>query len=265
MKNSKTILITGSGSGFGWDSAVALAKRGHRVIATTRTEESCQKLNTFAEDNNLNIQSFKLDVTVPEDRQKIMDYDIDILLNNAGVGESGSLAEIPLDKIRHNFEVNVFGSIALTQLALQKMIPRDSGTILFVSSLGGRITMPFMSAYAMTKFALCGGVDAMRQEIRRITENVHVALIEPGAYHTGFNQKNIAKQFVWMDEKSHFFKIKDALRKGQEEKFNMFEVQSTKSAIKQIVKACEANNPKLRYTAPWWQALGVQLLRMVGK
>lgn len=265
MRNYKTIFITGCGSGFGWDSAVALATRGHTVIATTHTEESAQILNTFAKERSLHIQSFKLDITIPEDRQMIMDYDIDVLLNNAGDGDSGSLAEIPLDKIRHNFEVNVFGSIALTQLAIRKMMQRDSGTVLFVSSLGGRIAMPFLSSYSMTKFALSGGVDALRQEVGRITKNVHIGLVEPGAYHTGFNQRNIAKQFVWMDEKSYFFSIKEVLKKEQEKQFKMIEVQSTESMVKQIVKACEAKKPKLRYTAPWWQALGVQLLRMVGK
>lgn len=265
MASTKTIFITGSGSGFGWDTAIALAKRGHRVIATTHTDDASLKINSFAQANNLDIKSFALDVTVPEDRQKILDYDVDVLLNNAGVGESGSLAEISLDKIRHDFEVNVFGSIALAQLALQKFMPRDRGTILFVGSLGGRVAMPFLSSYCMTKFALSGGVDAMRQEVRRVTKNVHIGLIEPGAYHTGFNQRNIAKQFVWMDERSYFFGMKDALKKEQENKFKMLEVRSTEGMVKQIVQACEAQRPKLRYTAPWWQAFGVQVLRIVGK
>jgi short-subunit dehydrogenase len=202
---------------------------------------------------------------LPEDREKLHGYDIDVLVNNAGIGESGSLAEIPLQKIRDNFEVNVFGTIALTQLVLQKMIPREYGTVLFVSSLGGRITMPFLSAYTMTKFALSAGADALRQEVRKITPHVHIALIEPGAYHTGFNQKNIAKQFVWMNESSFFFGIKDRIHTELERQFSILEVQSTQSVVKQIVKACEAPKPKLRYTTPWWQALGVQILRTLGK
>jgi len=264
MKNNKTIFITGGGSGIGYDSAIALAKRGHRVIATTHTLESAEKLTAFAKENQLSIESFKMDITVSADREKILDYDIDVLLNNAGTGQSGSLSEIPLEKIREDFEVNVFGSLALTQLALRKMLERDSGTILFVSSLAGRVSMPFLSSYSMTKFALSGGVTALRQELRKISANVHAALIEPGAYHTGFNQKNIGKQFSWIDNKSYFFKIKDTLKISEENYFKLMEVKSTASIVSKIIKACEASKPKLRYTAPWWQDWGVRLLRIFG-
>jgi len=265
MKTPKTILITGCGSGFGRDSAIALAKRGHRVIATTETGEESAELAQLAKTNNWSIETLKLDVTNPDDRDKILNYELDVLVNNAGVGESGSLAEIPLEKIRHDFEVNVFGSIALAQLALQKMMKNNRGTVLFVSSLAGRISIPFLGSYSMTKFALIGGASAMRQEIYKITKSVHVSLIEPGAYHTGFNQKNIAKMFVWMDEKSYFYKIIDKLKQDSEKYFQRLEIKSTDSLVRQIVKACEAEKPKLRYSAPWWQNWGVMILRIFGK
>jgi short-subunit dehydrogenase len=265
MKTPKTILITGCGSGFGRDSAIALAKRGHKVIATTETVEESEQLAEEAKTNNWPIETFKLDVTNPDDRKKISDYDIDVLVNNAGTGESGSLAEIPLEKIRHDFEVNVFGSIALAQLALQKMMKNNHGTVLFVSSLAGRVSMPFLGSYSMTKFALIGGVSAMRQEIHKITKSVHVSLIEPGAYHTGFNQKNIAKMFVWMDEKSYFYKIIEKLKKDTEKYFQRLEIKSTASLARKIVQACEATKPKPRYSAPWWQNWGVMALRIFGK
>ena len=93
MKPQKTILITGCGSGFGRDSAIALAKRGHRVIATTETEKESAELVELAKANNWAMETFKLDVVNPDDRDKILNYDLDVLVNNAGVGESGSLAE----------------------------------------------------------------------------------------------------------------------------------------------------------------------------
>jgi len=108
-KKNRIVFITGCGSGLGKDAALALARRGHRVIATTRTAASAKEINSLAADQKLSIESFKLDVTVPEDREKIVDYDIDVLINNAGIGESGSLAEIDVERIRNNFEVNVFG------------------------------------------------------------------------------------------------------------------------------------------------------------
>ena len=145
-KKNRTVFITGCGSGIGKDAAVALARRGHRVIATTRTTASAKEINSLAAGQKLSIESFKLDVTVPEDREKIVDYDIDVLINNAGIGESGSLAEIDVKRIRNNFEVNVFGPLELTQLALKNMMKKDSGTVIFIGSLVGRIALPFLGS-----------------------------------------------------------------------------------------------------------------------
>ena len=261
----KTILLTGCRGGFGKDTAVVLAKRGHRVIATTHFENSAEGLRKFFAENKLSIEVFKLDVTVPEDRAKIAEYDLDVLVNNAGAGESGSLAEVPLDKVRNDFEVNVFGSLALSQIALKKMMGRDKGTVVFVSSLAGRVAEPFLGSYCMTKFALSAGGEAMRQEIHKVRKNVHIALIEPGAYHTGFNQKNIAKKYAWMDENSYFYNMIDGLKRRENAYFGRYEMLSNASIVRKIVKACEADRPKLRYSAPWWQHAGIQIMRIFGK
>jgi short-subunit dehydrogenase len=261
----KTILITGASSGFGKDAALALAQRGHKVIASTHKERSVEELKDFFKQKNINVQVFKLDITLAEDRQKVLNYDLDVLINNAGTGQSGSLAEIPLEKIRADFETNVFSSIAISQLALKKMIEKDNGTIIFVSSLAGRITMPFLGSYAMTKFALSAGAEAMRAELHRISKNIHVSLIEPGAYHTGFNQENIAKKYTWMNEGSYFYKMITELKKEETRYFKLTELKSNKSIVKKFIQAAEAKHPRLRYSAPWWQYLGVQVLRIFGK
>lgn len=261
----KTILITGSGSGIGKQSAVSLTERGHHVLATTHFQKDADALNELAKNQNLSIEAFVLDVTKKSDREKISNYDIDVLINNAGIGETGSLAEINIDKVRNNFEVNVFSAFELTQLVLQKMIPKDSGRIIFISSLLGRVTSPFFGSYSMTKFALSSGAEMLRSELKQITKNVHVSVIEPGAYHTGFNQKMIAKKFEWMDEKSYFFKIKEKIRKEELQRFNLAEAKNIDSIVDKIVTAVESDNPSLRYSAPWWQAFGAQLLRVFGK
>jgi short-subunit dehydrogenase len=264
MSNKKTIFITGCGRGFGHDAAITLAKRGHKVIATTETESEAKEMTDFAVQNKLSIESFKLDVTNEKDRELIKNFDIDVLVNNAGDGESGPLSEIPLEKVRHDFEVNVFSSLALAQLALKKMIAKDHGTVVFVSSLAGRRGMDFLGSYSMTKFALCGGIPLMKKEVSRISKNVHVALVEPGAYHTGFNQRNWAKQFAWINENSAFFPIKEKIRIEGEKYFEQFEIKTTDSLVNKIVKACEAEKPHVRYSAPWWQNYGVLLLRTLG-
>jgi short-subunit dehydrogenase len=265
MTKNRTVLITGCGSGIGKDAAIALARRGHRVIATTRTDVSAKEINILAANQKLDIESFKLDVTLSEDRQKIGDYDIDILINNAGIGESGSLAEIDVKRIRNNFEINVFGPLELTQIVFRSMMKKDCGTVIFIGSLVGRIALPFLAPYCMTKFALSGGADSLRQELRNVTKNVHVSIVELGGYHTGFNQKNIARKYEWMGKDSYFNEVIDDIRAKEARYFGRAEVHSTKTAVDVIVEAVEAANPKLRYVAPWWQGAFVQLRRTLGK
>lgn len=261
----KIILITGAGSGIGKDTAIALAKRGHKVIATTETEEQSTALQKEIISFDIDLIIFKLDITNENDRRKIESYDLDVLINNAGIGESGSLAEIDVNKVRHNFEVNVFSSFEISQLALKKMFLKKQGTILFISSLAGRITMPFLGPYCMTKFALSSGAEALRTEIHSIFKNIHISLIEPGAFHTGFNQKNIAKKYEWMNQQSLFYPVINELKAKEEWQFRMTESLSTTSIVKKIITATEAKKPKLRYSAPWWQAFGVNILRIFGK
>lgn len=265
MPNHKTIFITGAGSGIGHDSALALARLGHRVIAATLTAPQAEALQKVATTEKLPIESFVLDVTSEADRQKINNYDFDVLINNAGTGESGSLAEIPLERVRRNYEVNVFGPIALTQLAFKKFFKKNSGTVIFVSSLAGRVTIPFLAPYCMTKFSLSSGVEALRAEIQKVTANIHVCLVEPGAYHTGFNQENVARQFEWMNESSFFWDKHDEIKQQQYRYFEKLEIKSISSIVRQVVKAATSSQPKLRYSAPWWQSLGIRILRIFGK
>lgn len=261
----RTVLITGSGSGIGRDTAMALARRGHEVIATTHTAKEAETMNAAAGRDDLPLRSFRLDVTSADDRRLVLEHDIDVLINNAGTGESGSLAEIEVERVRRNFEVNVFGPLELTQLALRNMMRRESGAVIFISSLAGRVTMPFLGSYAMTKSALSSGVEALRRELSKVTRNVHIVLVEPGSYHTGFNQRNVARKYEWMGESSYFHPIIDRIRSDEERYFRLFEQRSTASIVRKIVRASEAKRPQRRYVAPWWQGAGVQLVRMFGR
>ncbi len=259
----KIILITGSGSGIGKAAAVALARRGHTVIATTHHSEDARALTKFAQAQKIPLTSFALDITQAAHRKKILAYDLDVLINNAGIGETGSLAEIKMERVRNNFEVNVFSTFELAQIALGPMLKKDSGTLIFVSSVLGRVTAPFFGPYSMSKFALSSGAQMLRKELKQITHSVHVALIEPGAYHTGFNQKMVQKKYEWMDKKSYFFKILGKIKAAEAQQFRVVEQKNLSTIVAKIVQAAEADVPKLRYSAPWWQAYGVAFLRLV--
>ena len=260
-----TVLITGAASGFGHDASLALAHLGYQVLATTETGLQAERLQKEFKRQQLPIQAFKLDVTDAADRDLVSRLAIDILINNAGIGESGPLAEIPLDRVRGNFETNVFGPLALTQLALPGMIARRYGKIIFISSLAGRGAIPFLGAYCMTKFAISCEAEAMRRELAMLDDNIWVSVVEPGAYHTGFNQRMFATKYQWLGPRAIFCPLLPALRQKEERRFALIEVASTKSLVDQIVKAVRSPRPKLRYSAPWWQAWSVNLQRIMGK
>jgi short-subunit dehydrogenase len=259
---TKTILITGAGTGIGRDSAIYLISKGHNVIATTQFAEQVSNLK-----NELGptARVFKLDITVKEDREKILEYNIDVLINNAAEGQSGSVAEVDLNIVRNSFEVNVFSQLELTQLIIPKMIEKGGGTIVFISSVAGRIPLPFMMPYSMTKFALSAAAAALREEMKVLDKGVKVSIVEPGPYRTGFNQRLSESRFKWMKQKSLFSKQQiEKLKADTNKQFEFIELKSTKTIVNKIVKASESDNPSLRYVAPWWIALSVRLARIFG-
>jgi short-subunit dehydrogenase len=260
----KTILITGAGTGIGRDAAFALAQRGHRVIATTYSNEQASELSADSATRGIALEVFKLDITQEADRERIRPLVLDVLINNAAVGESGSLAEVDVQRIRQAFEVNVFSTLALTQVVLAGMIAREHGTVLLVSSIAGRVPIPFLMPYSMTKFALSAAGAGLRSEMDQLGKNVHISLIEPGAFHTGFNQRMTERKYSWMDKGSFFASQVSKIRARERKEFGLVEAQSTRSIVAKIVVAAEAKRPKLRYVAPWIQGFFVRLARIFG-
>lgn len=260
--NSRTVLITGAGTGIGRDTAGALVAKGHKVYATTHREAEVAGLQG---ELGAGARVFKLDITDAEDRAMIADLDIDVLINNAGQGESGSLAEVDLDRVRALFEVNLFSSLELTQLAIKRMIERGGGNVIFISSIAGRIPFPFLMPYSMTKFALSAAAAGLRKEMEALGKGIHVSVVEPGPYHTGFNQRLNDSRFEWMEQASLFSKAQvGTLKAAAARELRLAEAGSTNSIVRKIVTAAEARKPRLRYVAPWHFALFVRVMRILG-
>ena len=259
----KTILITGAGTGIGRDAAKALLARGHTVYATTYSEAEAAALQA---ELGQGARVFKLDITDAADRAKIADLGLDVLINNAAQNLSGSLAEVRIDKVRRLFEVNLFSSLELTQIAIRSMIAQGGGTVIFMSSITGRVPEPFVMPYAMTKFAISAAAAGLREEMRVLGKGIHVAVVEPGPYNTGFNQKLVNSQFAAMDQDGSLFSREQiaARRNSIDARLRWLEVGSTDSIVRKIVAAAEASKPRLRYVAPWTFALLVRVLRIMG-
>ncbi|MEK1934030.1 MAG: SDR family oxidoreductase, partial [Pararhizobium sp.] len=164
---SKTILITGAGSGFGKAAAIGMAKNGHNIIATAQVSSQVTPLREEAASLGLkNFRVARLDLTDPYDIKQAEGWDFDVLWNNAGMGEAGPVWEIPVDLVRKNYEINVFLPLALTQGVVQKWVAqRKKGKVVFTSSMGGLFTPANWGTYVSTKHALEAIAEALQQEL----------------------------------------------------------------------------------------------------
>lgn len=264
--NKKTVLITGAGTGLGKQAAIELSKRGHKVIVTTHYENEASKMKELALKENLDIISFKLDILDEKDRLEILKYDIDVFIANAAIGDSGSVSEVFVSRIEEVFNTNVFANMKLAQIVLAQMIKNNkNGRIVFLSSLAGRIPMPFLAPYCASKAAIEVLATCLRNEIKLLKNvNVEIGVIEPGAYATGFNKENNEKKYEWMKQNSYFIKILNKIQYYEEKIWNLIEVKPYTSIIKRYIKVVETKKLKHRYSAPIIQTFFVQLGRIIG-
>jgi NAD(P)-dependent dehydrogenase (short-subunit alcohol dehydrogenase family) len=182
----KTIVITGASTGIGEACARRFAMLGHRVYAGVRREEDGVRLS---DGGNGNLVPLMLDVESESALQAAVDTvaraagdeGVFALINNAGVAISGPMECVPLAEVRRQFDINVFGALAVTQ-AFLPMLRRAAGRIVMMSSISGRITGPFLGPYSASKFALEAISDALRLELR--PWGISVSIIEPGPIAT---------------------------------------------------------------------------------
>jgi NAD(P)-dependent dehydrogenase (short-subunit alcohol dehydrogenase family) len=182
----KSVLITGCSSGIGHATAEHLAARGWTVYASARSTE------TIADLGERGCKTLALDVTDEDSMQaavaSVEDAEgaVGALVNNAGYSQSGALETVPMERLRAQFETNVFGLMRMCQLVLPGMRRRGAGKIVNVSSMGGRLTFPGGGAYHGTKHAVEALSDALRFEVRGF--GIDVVVIEPGLIKTRFGE-----------------------------------------------------------------------------
>lgn len=190
----KTWFITGVSSGLGQAIAEAALAAGDRVVGTLRNEKH---LSAFAALSAGRSFAVVLDVTDYSDIQPSIDRierevgPIDVLVNNAGYGHEGTFEESTLEDLRRQFEVNVFGAVAVTKAVLPKMRKRRSGHVINVTSMGGLITMPSLSFYHGSKFALEGLSEALGKEVKDF--GIHVTAVEPGSFRTDWAGRSMSR------------------------------------------------------------------------
>lgn len=196
----KRVLMTGAGTGFGHEAALRLAEKGFEVIAAVEIWGQVQTLKRQAAERGVTLRVEKLDVTDAGDRRKALDWDVEILVNNAGVGEGGATVDIPADNVRHQFEVNVVGPLALTQGIAKQMVKRGAGRIVWVSSREGLNVNPFTGIYSASKHAVEAIAETMANELQEF--GIEVATVNPGPFLTGFNDRMFQTWQSWQDDPS---------------------------------------------------------------
>ena len=186
----KTVLITGSSSGIGRDTAILFQKEGWNVAATMRRPENETELNQLE-----NVQVLHLDATNRESIISAVNTTIetfgnfDVVVNNAGYGLAGPLEAVKPDQLTRQYDTNVFGPIYVMQATLPHFRARKSGLFINISSIGGRITLPFNTLYHGTKFALEGISEALNYELNPL--GIRVKLVEPGGVKTDFAGRSL--------------------------------------------------------------------------
>ena len=187
---SKAVLITGCSSGIGEATARRLAGRGWSVYASARRLESIQSLT------DAGCRPLQLDVTDERSMRAAVETieqehgAVGVLVNNAGYSQGGPIEQVPMEAVRRQFETNVFGAIALTQLVLPGMREQRWGRIVNIGSMGGRLTFPGGGLYHATKYSLEAISDALRFEVKGF--GVDVVLVEPGLITSDFAKTAVA-------------------------------------------------------------------------
>jgi NAD(P)-dependent dehydrogenase (short-subunit alcohol dehydrogenase family) len=197
MAKDKLILITGVSSGFGRALAEAALAAGHRVVGTVRNVQAAQDFEALGAPHTGRAFARMLDVTdfdaidgvVAEVEQRL--GPVDVLVNNAGYGHEGILEESPLDEMRRQFDVNVFGAVAMIKAVLPFMRARRRGRILNITSMGGTITMPGIAYYCGSKFALEGISETLDKEVRPL--GIAVTAVAPGSFRTDWAGRSMRR------------------------------------------------------------------------
>jgi NAD(P)-dependent dehydrogenase (short-subunit alcohol dehydrogenase family) len=245
VRRPQTILVTGASSGIGRAVALEAAHRGHRVFASARKPASIEDLSSAP-----GVATLTLDVTEAGAAARAVgqvlarEGHLDALVSNAGYGQYGAVEDVPLEDWRRQFEVNVFGAVDAARAVLPVMRKARSGTIVFVSSVAGKISIPFAGPYCASKHALEAIADALRVEVAPF--GIRVVIVEPGPIDTRFDERarsEIADLLGQPGPYSYFYP--NAVR-AMDTDFQMGKLPAS-AAARVIVDAIESKRPKTRY------------------
>lgn len=262
---NELIVVSGASTGMGAASAKELARRGYHVLAGVRRTADAE---TIREEG---VEPVLLDITVPEQIQSLAERisgdpqsrPLRAVVNNAGIAVNAPVETLPLDQWRRQFDVNLFGHIAVTQ-ALLPFLHASHGRVVNISSVGGKIAMPTYGAYAGAKYALEAVSDALRRELA--PHGVQVVVVEPGGVRTEMTGHGIERAKVFLTEmtpanRQRYGGLMQAII-NQATAFTTHG-ETADAAAKIIAKATTVPKPRARYTIGRDAAMMTRLTRLL--
>ena len=244
----KTCIVTGANSGIGRSTAITLAKNDYTVFATMRSLERGEKLKGIAQELNLVVKAVELDVSdtdsVNQGINEILDQtdQIDVLINNAGVGSNAVIEDVDIESDKSVFETNFWGVVRCIQAVLPTMRQQKSGHIIQVSSIAGRVGLPAQPIYSASKWALEGLSENLAHDLSSF--GVRVSIIEPGVTRTAILGKN--NTVPQNDDFENIYaRMLDMYMQGIEANIRPEAVSET------ILQCLESSSHQLRWPVAW--------------
>ena len=244
----KTCIVTGANSGIGRSTAITLAKNDYTVFATMRSLERGEKLKGIAQELNLVVKAVELDVSdkdsVKQGINEILDQtdQIDVLINNAGVGSNAVIEDVDIESDKSVFETNFWGVVRCIQAVLPTMRQQKSGHIIQVSSIAGRVGLPAQPIYSASKWALEGLSENLAHDLSSF--GVRVSIIEPGVTRTAILGKN--NTVPQNDDFENIYaRMLDMYMQGIEANIRPEAVSET------ILQCLESSSHQLRWPVAW--------------
>lgn len=254
------VLITGAASGIGYEVGCELARRGHLVYFTTHTVEQLYHLREKLKREKIEGLCFKLDITT-DDIFLVDKLKIDCLINHAAIGIGGSILHMDLEGLREVYEVNVFSSFRLLKRVYQNMEhDKIAGKIFITSSILSMMSLPFLGCYSSSKAAISNLAKTLKIELGYLRSNVQLSLIEPGAYHTGFNQVMIDNKSKYLEPDNKIYHEMSSVNRMQRNLFAILEKKEITGLVKKIVTEVEKDKSKFLIRVPWIQGFFAKLM-----
>jgi len=252
---NRIVLITGASSGIGKACAERLASEGNRVYGTSRHPEQEARVP--------NLQMLTMDVTDDESVaaavERIVEAEgrIDVVVNNAGFGIAGAVEDTSIEEAKALFETNFFGMLRVCRVALPVMRVAHHGTIVNISSLGGRIGLPYQGLYSATKFAVEGMSEALRMEVHPF--GIRVIVIEPGDFRTGFtaNRRHVVGAKDNLAYQESFERTIKVAEKDEQTG------SSPEQIARLLVRILRNPSPKVRYSVGGISQRGAAVLKQI--